>query len=142
MKIRILAAVLLALLTGFLLMGCAAGQTAEAPGTTGTGENLPPEQMQEPPVQTAAPTLPASAETVPGTSLPGNTAGLITPEEAQAIALDHSGFTPEQVTRLHTEFEIDHRIPHYDVSFHEGRWEYEYEIHGETGEILSFEKDD
>ena len=47
----------------------------------------------------------------------------------------------EEVTRLHTEYEIDDRIPQYDVEFHQGNLEYEFEIHAETGTILSFDKD-
>ena len=70
------------------------------------------------------------------------TADTITPEEAQTIALEHAGFVADQVSGLRAEFEIDDRIPHYDVRFRQGRWEYDYEIHGETGEVLSFEKDD
>ena len=66
----------------------------------------------------------------------------ITAEEAQAIALSHAGFTAEQVSFLRTEPELRDRVPHYDVEFRVDRWEYEYEIHAETGEILSFERDD
>lgn len=66
----------------------------------------------------------------------------LTPEEAQEIALAQAGFTADQVSYLRAEFEQDDRIPHYDVSFREGQWEYEFEIHAETGEILSWEKDD
>ena len=66
----------------------------------------------------------------------------ITAEEAQAIALTHAGFTADQVRFLRTEPELRDRVPHYDVEFQEGRWEYDYEIHAETGEILSFDRDD
>ena len=66
---------------------------------------------------------------------------LLTAEEIQKIALDYLSLTPDQVTRLHTEFEIDDGIPQYDVGFHSGDWEYEFEIHGETGRILSYDKD-
>ena len=66
----------------------------------------------------------------------------LTQAEAMEIALAHAGFTAEQVQYLFTEYEIDDRIPQYDVSFHVDRLEYEYEIHAETGEILSFERDD
>ena len=68
--------------------------------------------------------------------------GQLTAEEAQAIALEHAGFTADQVSFLRTEPELYDRVPHYDVEFREGRWEYEYEIHAETGAVLSFEKDD
>ena len=66
----------------------------------------------------------------------------MTKEKAEQIALDHLGLSQNQVTRLHTEYEIDDRIPQYEVQFHEGFWEYEFEIHAETGAILSFDKDD
>lgn len=66
----------------------------------------------------------------------------LTMEEAQNIALKHAGLTADQVTALHTEYEIEHGIPQYDVEFHHGTWEYDYEIHGDTGEILSVSKDD
>lgn len=65
----------------------------------------------------------------------------LTKEQAQAIALEHAGFSANQVNRLRTEYEIDDGVAQYDVSFHEGAWEYEFEIHAETGRILSFDKD-
>ena len=66
----------------------------------------------------------------------------LTLEEAQNIALKHAGFAADQVTALHTEYEIEHGVPQYDVEFHHGAWEYDYEIHADTGEILSYSKDD
>lgn len=63
-------------------------------------------------------------------------------EEAQSIALEHAGLTADQVTALHTEYELERGIAQYDVEFHNGNWEYDYEIHANTGEILSFTKDD
>ena len=66
----------------------------------------------------------------------------LTLEEAQNIALKHAGFTADQVTALRTEYEIEHGVPLYDVEFHHGYWEYDYEIHADTGEILTYSKDD
>lgn len=63
-------------------------------------------------------------------------------EEAQSIALEHAGFTADQVTALHTEYELERGIAQYDVEFHHGNWEYNYEIHANTGEVLSFTKED
>lgn len=68
--------------------------------------------------------------------------GLLTKEQAQAIALEHAGFTADQVERLRTEYEIDDGIPRYEVRFRQGRWEYDYEINAETGAILSYDRDD
>ena len=81
------------------------------------------------PAPTAAPILPAES------------LRLLTEEDAQQIALDHLGFSADQVTRLHAEYELDDGIPQFDVEFHQGDWEYEFEIHAENGKILSYDKD-
>ena len=65
----------------------------------------------------------------------------VTKEQAEQIALDHLGLFKNQVTRLHTEYEIDNGTGHYDVQFRSGDWEYELEIHAETGKILSCDRD-
>ena len=88
------------------------------------------------PAPAATPSLPAPTPTE--TAAAGNT---ITSEEAEKIALDYVGFTTDQVTRLRTEYEIDDGMPQYDVEFLSGDFEYEFEIHAESGNILSFDKD-
>lgn len=65
----------------------------------------------------------------------------LTHAQAMEIALNHSGFTADQVQYLHTDYEIDDRIPQYDVQFYVDNMEYEYEIHAETGDILSYDRD-
>lgn len=65
----------------------------------------------------------------------------ITQAQALEIALTHSGYTADQVQHEYTEYEIDDRIPHYDVRFYMENIEYEYEIHAESGEILSYDRD-
>jgi len=62
--------------------------------------------------------------------------------EAEAAALKHAGFTAEQVKGLRSELDIDPGLAHYEVEFRVGQWEYEYDIHAETGNVLSYEKDD
>ena len=165
MKIRTCAALLIGLLTVSLLAGCSAKAAEEKLDAAedavehrlDTVEDaveeaviqailpeptapVPAESLPQPPAETdpPAPTVPAQ----PAVPAPTEAFARLTAEEAQAIALQHAGFTADQVQFLHTEYEIDDRIPQYDVQFHEGRWEYEYEIHAETGAILSFEKDD
>ena len=93
-----------------------------------------------PPAPEPAPVTPAKSE--PSAPAAPALAATLTKEEAEAIALEYANFTADQVSYLRTEFEIDDRIPQYDVQFHEGFWEYEFEIHAETGAILSFDKDD
>lgn len=67
---------------------------------------------------------------------------LITPEDAQRIALEHAGVTAEEVTGLHTAMDIDDGRQEYDVEFRVGHLEYDYEIDAVTGAVLSFDKDD
>ena len=94
------------------------------------------------PAETPAETE-GSVETQPEPAPPAATekAQALTQEQAQQIALEYLGFTAEQVTRLRTRYEIDDGIPQFDVEFIQGDWEYEFEIHGETGRILSYDKD-
>lgn len=67
--------------------------------------------------------------------------GKLTAEDAKAIAVEHAGLIGQQVSRLRAEYEIDDGVPQYDVEFYHDGIEYNYEIHAETGNILSFDKD-
>ncbi len=69
-------------------------------------------------------------------------AGEITAEKAKSIALAHAGLKADQVTRLRAEKDRDDGLWVFEVEFRHGGFEYEYEIHAQTGKILSFEKDD
>lgn len=120
MKKNLCALLALALLLP-VLTGCASGQSTPqetTPGNTGAG------------VQTGEGAVTASG-----------TVGTLTKEDAEKLALDHAGFTADQVTRLYTERDLDDRTPHYDVEFRQGGYEYDYEIHAQTGEILKSEKE-
>lgn len=68
--------------------------------------------------------------------------GALTQDEAASIALAHAGFSADEVSQLSAGFDMDDGVPQIDVRFREGRWEYTYEIHAETGAILSAERDD
>ncbi len=67
---------------------------------------------------------------------------LLTKEEAEEIALKHSGLSRDQVTGLRTRYELDDGIHTYEVELRQGSWEYSYEINAETGQILSWERED
>lgn len=113
-------------------------ETAPAAEIPPVSETVPAAEV--PPVSEAVPEqkdTPALDTPPAGTEDPG----MLTGEQARQIALDHLGFAADQVTRLHTEYEIDDRIPQFDVEFCRGDWEYEFEIHAETGKILSYDKD-
>ena len=68
-------------------------------------------------------------------------AAALTADDAKAIAVAHAGLVGQQVSRLHANYEIDDGVPQYDVEFYHNGIEYSYEIHADTGTVLSFEKD-
>jgi len=80
----------------------------------------------------------ASMQTMPAAT---ENSGMLTREQAQQIALEYLGFTADQVDRLRIEYEVDDGVPQFDVAFHQGNWEYEFEIHAENGKILSCDRD-
>ena len=65
----------------------------------------------------------------------------LTKEEAISIALADAGLGQDQVTGLRVEFDYDGGVPEYEVDFRHGGYEYDYEIHAETGAIRSRDKD-
>ena len=70
------------------------------------------------------------------------TAEQISEEKAQSIALEHAGLKADQVKGLRAHYDVDDGVPEYEVEFRYDGWEYEYEIHAETGEIRSYDRDD
>lgn len=96
-----------------------------------TGAVLETDRDYAPTKKTAEPaTEPAAAESV-----------LLTQEEALAIALNHAGLTESQITRLQRELDRDGRRPEWEIEFDHNGWEYSYDIHAGTGEILDWEKE-
>ena len=65
----------------------------------------------------------------------------LTADEAKTIAIEHADLIGKQVSRLRAEYDLDDGIPQYNVEFHYDGFEYNYEIHAQTGQILSFEKE-
>ncbi len=61
--------------------------------------------------------------------------------EAEQIALEHAGLKAEEVKGLHSYLDWDDGRKQYEVEFFHDFWEYDYEIHADTGDILSFDKD-
>ena len=65
----------------------------------------------------------------------------ITQDDALAIAMEHAGVTEKDVTwpRVHMDFDDGWQI--YEVEFHVGWTEYNYDIDAVTGQILGYESD-
>lgn len=66
----------------------------------------------------------------------------ISEEEVRRIVLEHAGLKADQVKSMQMNYDVDDGVPEYEVEFRYDGWEYEYEIHAETGEIRSYDRDD
>jgi len=68
--------------------------------------------------------------------------GTLTKEEAIAKALEHAQLKKDQVDFFkQVELDYEHGRKVYEIKFYQGRFEYEYDVDAETGEILKFDKD-
>ena len=65
----------------------------------------------------------------------------LTKEEAEAIALNHADLQESQVKGLRAEYDVDDRIPEWEVEFYCDGMEYEYESHAIKGNILFCDKE-
>ena len=97
----------------------------------------PPQQL--PPAQTQ-PAQTSPAETEPA-SVPAAESKELTVQEAQTAALEHAGFTIEQVTGLRTEVDYDDGRKEFEVDFRNGDWEYDYTVSAADGKILKSDKE-
>ena len=70
-----------------------------------------------------------------------DTANYIGEEKAKEIALSKEGFSPDEVVFEKVRFDMDDGIPQYEVEFRKDSTEYEFEIHAETGKIISSDVD-
>ena len=67
------------------------------------------------------------------------TQAAISKEQAENIALEHAGLTREQAQSIRAEYDYDDGRAEYDVTIYAGELEYEFEIHAESGQILSYD---
>lgn len=107
-----------------------------------TGAILEWDRDYEPRKSTPAPTQPAETKPTEPVETQPKQPDTLTREEAQAIALKHAGFTADQVSGLRVKRDYDDGTPVYEVEFRVDRWEYDYEIHAESGKILDVDRDD
>ena len=126
---------LLTLLVVVLVLSLLAACGAPAAPTANTPA---PQSAPTEPVPATATTAEAADTSVP---TPAAEASALSQQEAETIALEHAGLTADQVSFLHSEYEIDDGVSQYDVEFYHANLEYNYESHALTGQILEFEKD-
>lgn len=123
MNVRYSAAALLAALCMTLFSGCTSVNALQEP-------EFPRSAYTEPtPAATPAATGPSRTET-----------RYLSREEAKRIALSHAGLSEKDVTRLKVKFDFDDGTPEYEISFCHGGYEYDYDIHAETGKMRDWDK--
>lgn len=67
--------------------------------------------------------------------------GLITEDEAKAIALQDAGVKEEDLSGARVKLEWDDGAYEYEVDFYVGNLEYDYDIDAATGKIISMDRD-
>ena len=77
---------------------------------------------------------------VPGPALPQD-AGSLTEDEAEAVALAGAGVQESAAGRLTVKTDRDDGRLRYEVEFFADGYEFDYEIDGTTGEIVSWDKE-
>ena len=143
MKIRFCAALLLAALALSIFTGCSVNALQQLEQTEEVidhqidrAEEKLENRIEAMITDSAVPAAPAPTPQ-PEPSSPV----LLTKEEAEKIALDHAGLSADQVQRLRAELDYEQGKPEYEVDFRVDRWEYDYDIDAQTGEIRSWDKD-
>lgn len=61
--------------------------------------------------------------------------------QAKSLALQHAGFTENEIQKLNLKQTKEHGRNVYEVEFHAEQVEYEYQIDASTGEIIKFEQE-
>ncbi len=70
-----------------------------------------------------------------------DTSKFIGKEKAKEKAFAHAGIKASDVRRAEVELDTDDGTPHYDVEFVSGKFEYEYRINAETGNVITSVKE-
>ena len=104
------------------------------------GQPAATEKKAETTEQTQTQTDTAQTNTTKTETKSGNqtAAGQISQEDAKRIALEDAGVKEADVTGyVKVELDTDNGVTKYDVGFHVGTTEYDYDIDATTGAILS-----
>ena len=83
--------------------------------------------------QAAAPVTPQA---------PAATTGAVTKDQALQIALNHAGLTKNDVMFSNVKKDYDDGMEIWEVKFHQGFYEYNYDIAVANGQIVDFDIDD
>jgi uncharacterized membrane protein YkoI len=109
-------------------------QVAEEP--VSTAQTL--EESAQPPVE--EPTQPPVDEPIVAPTQQSSAPEFISREDALAIALRHVGLTSRDIVNLDIEMEENGETRCFEIEFESGTYEYDFEVDGRTGQILSFKE--
>ena len=65
--------------------------------------------------------------------------GVVSVDQAKEAALNHAGFTPEQVAYIKVELEQDDGALQYEIEFYAEGKEYSSAINANTGAVMEYE---
>ena len=123
--------------TAMLLGGCGSTKTKEAPVAEATTEVAV--KAEEPTTEAVTTETPA-ADAV-NDEVTKEAADLISEEEALNICLKDAGVAKADIINERVQKDYDDGKDIYDVEFHVGQTEYNYDIDAVTGDILESESD-
>lgn len=129
----------LLLTVALLLVGC----TPSAPDPTNPTKDSATSSQSTPEdqIQTDNENIPTAQPDTQDVIHSDQPAKLLTADDAVAIALEDANLTQAAVRNIGTEYEINDRVPTYEIEFRTDDTEYDYMIHAETGKILSWEQE-
>ena len=128
---------LFALLSVFAVMGTLASCDVSDPPANDVSEGsavVSDVEQSSAPVSSEAQTPSSPESQVPKT-------GLIFPEKAKEITLNHAGLKESDITRYKSEKDIEKGFTVYEIEFISGNYKYDYEINAKDGSILKSEKE-
>lgn len=118
-----------------------AGIQEPAPGAQSPATESVPAPGMQGNAGTGHHTQPGSGGNAGGNQASGTSAGVITPEQAREIALNHAGQSASAVYFNKLELDHDDGIQKYEIEFVGGSTEYDYEIDAVTGAVLKYDWD-
>jgi len=109
----------------------------EINAVTGDVVKFEKEYKGTPAASNSAPNPPQNSNTQPA----GPSTTKITAEKAKEIALNHAGVKSSDVTGYKSDLDFDDGVRVYELEFHAGGYEYDYEINAVTGAVLKADKE-
>lgn len=136
-KILVLGMVLVMALAAFA--GCGQQEQEAVPQQGQQVEQQAPEQAAEP-IDDQAAQEQQGMVVEDGVLMDPSEANLIGEEKAKQIALDKvEGASAENLVQFDLDYDDGRWV--YEGEIHQGEWEYEFEIDGESGNVIGWEKD-